>query len=70
MIYFGTVLGGKHEQQEERSEPMELVYMDDFPYLNDLLWYCFRWQARATRRKERTNGIGLHGRQERAVYTK
>ena len=28
MIYFGTVLGGKHEQQEERSEPMELVYMD------------------------------------------
>nr|DAX25746.1 MAG TPA: hypothetical protein [Caudoviricetes sp.] len=21
------------------------------------------------RRKERTNGIGLHGRQERAVYT-
>ena len=28
MIYFGTVLGGKYEQQEERSEPMELVYMD------------------------------------------
>ena len=28
MIYFGTVLGGKHEQQEERSETMELVYMD------------------------------------------
>ena len=28
MIYLGTVLGGKHEQQEERSEPMELVYMD------------------------------------------
>ena len=25
MIYLGTVLGGKHEQQEERSEPMELV---------------------------------------------
>lgn len=28
MPYLGTVLGGKHEQQEERSEPMELVYMD------------------------------------------
>ena len=28
MIYFGTVLGGKHDLQEERSEPMELVYMD------------------------------------------
>ena len=28
MLYLGTVLGGKHEQQEERSEPMELVYMD------------------------------------------
>lgn len=28
MPYFGTVLGGKHEQQEERSETMELVYMD------------------------------------------
>ena len=27
MIYFGTVLGGKHEKQEERSELMELVYM-------------------------------------------
>ena len=28
MIYLGIVLGGKHDQQEERSEPMELVYMD------------------------------------------
>lgn len=28
MPYFGTVLGGKHVQQEERSETMELVYMD------------------------------------------
>ena len=27
MIYFGTVLGGKHEQQEERKL-MELVYID------------------------------------------
>ena len=27
MLYLGTVLGGKHEQQEERKL-MELVYMD------------------------------------------
>nr|DAX90232.1 MAG TPA: hypothetical protein [Caudoviricetes sp.] len=41
----------------------------NFPYLNDLLWYCFRWQALTKIRKELTNGIGLYGRQERAVYT-
>ena len=40
----------------------------NFPYLNDLLWYCFRWQALTKIRKELTNGIGLYGRQERAVY--
>ncbi|VKK88153.1 HTH DNA-binding protein [Streptococcus pneumoniae] len=44
-------------------------YSPILPYFNALPWYCFRWQARATRRKERTNGIGLYGRQERAVYT-
>ena len=29
-------------------------YSPILPYFNALPWYCFRWQARATRRKERT----------------
>ena len=54
MIYLGTVLGGKHEQQEERSEPMELVYMDGRkePYtLSSIVAECTGLQHHTITRK-------------------
>ena len=68
MIYLGTVLGGKHEQQEERKL-MELVYMDGKkePYTtSEIIAECAGVQHHTVTRllrnhKERFTAFGFYG---------